>query len=149
MQEDWVLCRVFHKSRLDNGVKLSPQFDMFETTPNHSLALPSSSPTNHTLPPGFTSFSSIMPTHHNHQNTAATTTNSLMNLLQFSRETNTNNDSTVTHQDIPKGDQDHGYDDDDGFLWNMDLQENSFPNDDVASNLDVMRFEDHDSMVFL
>lgn len=69
-----------------------------------------------------------------------------MGLLQFSRETNTNNSSTVT-QISPKCDDNNGY----GFLWDMDLEENSF-NDGVASNLDGMRFfelDNNNSVVLL
>ncbi|CAJ1968176.1 unnamed protein product [Sphenostylis stenocarpa] len=56
-----------------------------------------------------------------------------MGLLHFSRETNPNS-SSIT-QISPKCDD--GY----GFLWDMDLEENSF-HDGVASNMvDGMRFE--------
>ncbi|KAI9122248.1 hypothetical protein K1719_006937 [Acacia pycnantha] len=144
-KEDWVLCRVFYKSRADNNSdKLSP-LDIFETAPSYTF--PSSSPTNQNQPPGFSNFTS-MP-HHDYQ--YQNQTSSLMNLLQFSRETNTHNTtSTVTTQTIPmKGDH-VGYDD--GFLWDMDLEENSIHHhhNDVASALDGMRFEvDNDSMVLL
>ncbi|XP_054792529.1 protein CUP-SHAPED COTYLEDON 3-like [Prosopis cineraria] len=134
-KEDWVLCRVFYKSRADNTAKFSPQ-DMFETAPSFTLP---SSPTNQTVPPGFTTFTSIPPHDYQYQNQNS----SLMNLLQFSRGTNI---STVSHS-IPKGDH-VGYDD--GFLWDMDLEENSIHHNDVASNLDGMRFDvDNDSMVLL
>lgn len=56
-----------------------------------------------------------------------------MDLLHFSRETNTNNTGFLT-QIGAKGDD--GY----GFLWDMDLTENSLE-DGVASNLDAIRFE--------
>ncbi|XP_061367486.1 NAC domain-containing protein 21/22-like [Gastrolobium bilobum] len=139
-KEDWVLCRVFHKGKADNSAKLNQQL-MFETTVP-SLTLASSSPTNQTMPVGYNQlapFSSTMATHH-HQN--PNQNNSLMNLLQFSRETNYNNGSSVT-QISPKGDDEYG------FLWDMDLEENSF-HDGVASNLDGMRFEvDNNSMVLL
>ncbi|XP_027352786.1 protein CUP-SHAPED COTYLEDON 3-like [Abrus precatorius] len=140
-KEDWVLCRVFHKSKEENSSKLSTQL-VYETTPP-SLTLASSSPTNQSIPVGynrFPSFSSSMPTHH-HFN--PTQNNSLMNLLHFSRETNTNN-STVTHIST-KGDD--GY----GFLWDMDLEENSL-DDGVASNLDAIRFDldnNNNNMVLL
>lgn len=75
-----------------------------------------------------------------------------MDLFEFSRETtNTNNSSSVT-QISPKG-EDDGY----GFLWDMDLEENtSFHHGAVGvatSNLDGIRFQfdndDNNSMVFL
>ncbi|XP_027367564.1 protein CUP-SHAPED COTYLEDON 3 [Abrus precatorius] len=120
-KEDWVLCRVFHKGKADNSAKLNPQL-MFETTTLPSLTLASSSPTNQTTPVGY---------NHNNSN--------FMNILQFSKETNTNS-SSVT-QISP----DDGY----GFLWNMDMEENSF-HDGMDSNLDGMRFEvDNNSMVLI
>lgn len=66
-----------------------------------------------------------------------------MDLLHFSRETNTNN--TFLTQIGAKGDD--GY----GFLWDMDLTENSLE-DGVASNLDAIRFEvdnNNNNMVLL
>ncbi|KAI4301084.1 hypothetical protein L6164_034400 [Bauhinia variegata] len=137
-KEDWVLCRVFHKSKTDNDAKLSPQLMLETSTTAPSLTLASST-TNQTLPCGYNQITSLssMATHHRHHQNQ----NSLVNLLQFSRETN--NNSSVT-QISPKGDD--GY----GFLWDdMDLEENSFQNG-VTSNLDGMRFEiDNNSMVFL
>ena len=138
------MCRVFHKGKADNNAKLNPQL-MFEATPP-SLTLASSCPTNqnnmHVGCNQLPNFSSSMVTHnHHHHHQSQNQNGSLMNLLQFSKETNTNC-STVT-QISPKGDD--GY----GFIWDMDLEENSF-HDGVASNLNDMRFEvDNDSMVLL
>lgn len=131
-KEDWVLCRVFHKGKTENNAKLSPQ-EMYETI--------APSLTNQTMPIGynqFASFSSSMTTHHCHLN--ENQNNSLMNLLQFSKETN-NNCSSVT-QISPKCDD--GYE----FLWDMDLEDH---HDGVASSdMEGMRFEvDNNSMVLL
>lgn len=66
-----------------------------------------------------------------------------MDLLHFSRETNTNN--TFLTQIGAKGDDAYG------FLWDMDLTENSLE-DGVASNLDAIRFEvdnNNNNMVLL
>ncbi|KAK7336878.1 hypothetical protein VNO77_17429 [Canavalia gladiata] len=142
-KEDWVLCRVFHKSKDDNSSKFNTQQMVYETTPP-SLTLASSSPTNQTMPiaynklPSFSSSNNI-PTHHHfnpNQNS------SFINLLHFSRDTNTNH-ATLT-QISSKGDD--GY----GFLWDMDLEENSLE-DGVASNLDAIRFEvdNNNNMVLL
>ncbi|KAK7393393.1 hypothetical protein VNO78_21947 [Psophocarpus tetragonolobus] len=150
-KEDWVLCRVFHKGKADNSAKLNPQVMYEGTVP--SLTLASSSPTNQTTSIGYNQlapFSSSMATHHHHhhnipinQSQNNNNNNSLMSLLQFSRETNTNNSSTVT-QMSPKCD-DNGY----GFLWDMDIEQSSF-HDGVASNLDGMRFEvDNNSVILL
>ncbi|KAK7284127.1 hypothetical protein RJT34_18867 [Clitoria ternatea] len=141
-KEDWVLCRVFHKGKEENS---STQLMMYnETTPpSLTLAANSSSPTNQTIPIGYNRFpsnfsSSTIPTHHHHHHhhfNANQNTTSFINLLQISRETNTNNNSTITHEISSKGDHD-SY----GFLWDMDLEENSL-GDCVASNLDAITFE--------
>ncbi|KAJ7972638.1 NAC domain protein [Quillaja saponaria] len=137
-KEDWVLCRVFHKSKgEDNNAKKSPEFMLeLEHTPP-CLTLASSSPNSQNMPSGYdqiTSFSSL-PAHHD-QNLNQNS-NSLLNLLQFSRETN----STTSTQISPK---DH--EDDYGFLWDIDLEGNSLENGLV----DEMRFNiDHNSMIFL
>lgn len=131
-----MLCRVFHKSKEDNtSSKLMYEYD---TTPQ-SLTLASSSPTNQTMPGGYnrfpTSFTSSMslPTHHHHHHHFNSNQNSsFMDLLHFSRDTNANN--TIVTQISSKGDD--GY----GFLWDMDLEENSLE-DAVASNLDAITFE--------
>ncbi|KAL5068062.1 hypothetical protein RYX36_018949 [Vicia faba] len=131
-KEDWVLCRVFHKGKTENNGKISPQ-DMYETI--------APSLTNQTMPIGynydqFASLSSSMTTHHYNQN------DSLLNLLQLSKETNTNC-SSVT-QISPKCDD--GY----GFLWDMDLEDH---HDGVeSSNLEGIRFEvdnNNSSMVLI
>lgn len=67
-------------------------------------------------------------------------------LHHYSRETHANN-STVTQ--ISSKCHDDGY----GFLWNLDLEENSLELEDgVASNLDAIRFEvdnNNNNMVLL
>ncbi|CAJ2632966.1 unnamed protein product [Trifolium pratense] len=142
-KEDWVLCRVFHKSKEeDNNSKLNTQQQlMYETTTPPSLTLSSSSPTNYqTIPITYNridSFSSSMTTLH-HFNPNQNNTSSIMNNLldHYSRETNNpNNNNSIVTQISSKGDD--GY----GFLWNMDLEENSLVEDDMASNLDAIRFE--------
>ncbi|KAK2417814.1 protein CUP-SHAPED COTYLEDON [Trifolium repens] len=154
-KEDWVLCRVFHKSKEDNNnnSKLNTQQQqqlMYETTPP-SLTLSSSSPTNYqTIPIPYNridSFSSSMTTLHHLNPNQNNTTSIMNNLLHYSREINhpnNNNDSIIT-QISSKCDD--GY----GFLWNMDLEENSLVEEDgVASNLDAIRFEvDNNNMVML
>jgi hypothetical protein len=127
---------------------------MYETTPP-SLTLSSSSPSNYqTIPIPYNridSFSSSMTTLHHLNPNQNNTTSIMNNLLHYSRETNNpnnnnnnNNDSIIT-QISSKCDD--GY----GFLWNMDLEENSLVEEDgVASNLDAIRFEvDNNNMVML
>ncbi|KAG7984751.1 hypothetical protein I3843_04G177100 [Carya illinoinensis] len=148
-KEDWVLCRVFHKSKamtpnLEDSTELSPQL-MFETTasvPNSLITLapsPEDHPSNvQTVPCGYnqiTSFASSNPSHQNQNN-------SLLNLLQFSQEI-TNNNNEISS----KGTHDHA--DEYGFLWDMNLEESSTLENGVPSNLEEMRFEiDNGNMVF-
>ncbi|XP_058737952.1 NAC domain-containing protein 21/22-like [Vicia villosa] len=137
-KEDWVLCRVFHKSKEDNNSKLNTQEFIYETTPP-SLTLMSSSPTNYqTIPTGYNridSFSSSMTTLH-HLNPNQNNNSSIINnLFQYSPHTNNNNNNNSTITQISSK-----CDDEYGFLWNMDLEENSLE-DGVASNMDAIRFE--------
>lgn len=75
-----------------------------------------------------TSFAST-PSHHNQSN-------SLLNLLQFSQGADTNNEITS------KGDDDYG------FIWDMNMEEDNLGHG-APSNLDEMRFEIDNGMVFL
>lgn len=130
----------------------SAKFMLDDTIPSPSLTLASSSsPTNQlAIPVGYnnqlSSSSSSIPTlhynnHTNNNNNHHHHHHSLMNFLQFSRETNA---STITHdhQVSPRG---GGGDDGYGFLWDMDLEENS----SFQNGVDAMRsFEvDNNSMV--
>ncbi|KAF7818434.1 protein CUP-SHAPED COTYLEDON 3-like [Senna tora] len=160
-KEDWVLCRVFHKSKSDmnndnlNNSSSTAKLMMFEDTSDHnpsssillspSLTLASSSPTNQPIPipiphVGYnnqlssSSSSSIPSLNYNHHH--------LMNFLQFSRESNAACSTITDHNNITPtkgvGGDDDGY----GFLWDMDLQENSV---DAIRSFEV----DNNSMVLL
>lgn len=149
-QEDWVLCRVFHKSKGDESTIL-----MLETTsscaPNSLNLAPISPPTDHNIHThmacGYnqvTSFSSSLTPPH--QTTHNRSTSSLLNLLQFSHEKDCNNAINQVAEINSRNDHDEY----DGFLWDMTYQENHLENHEVASDLDEMRFEmDDNSMVFL
>ncbi|KAF2286801.1 hypothetical protein GH714_030425 [Hevea brasiliensis] len=149
-KEDWVLCRVFHKSKGENSSKFDQQF-MFETTAplDNVSASPLTDHHHQGLPYGYhqqitsLSSSSTTPTHH-HQ--ISHDQSSLLNLLQFSQERNTNPfTTTTTTTDISsKGDDDYR------LVWEvMNLEETSF-GDGGASSLDDMRsFEMGNGMVFL
>lgn len=98
----------------------------------------SSSPTNYqTIPTGynrFDSFSSSMTTLH-HLNPNQNNNSSIINnLFQYSPQANNNNNNSTITQISSKCDDEYG------FLWNMDLEENSLE-DGVASNMDAIRFE--------
>lgn len=138
-QEDWVLCRVFHKGKEEmSTMKLSPDDLMLETTISRTAPL--------TIPPthsdqnihcGYsnqiTSFSTTPPNHshsHSHNNHS----NSLLNLLQLSQEKYTDSITEISSKN-----------DDYGFLWDMNLEESGFEN----GTLDDMRFELENSMVVL
>ena len=133
-QEDWVLCRVFHKSKGENCTELSPPI-MFETS-THAPSL-----TDQTSMPcgGYQQISSLSttPTHQSHGQ-------SLLNLLQYSQEKNNNNN--CSYEVSSKVDDDYD------FLWDMNIEENSLGDHHihgVGSDLEDMRFEIDNSMVFL
>ncbi|XP_059432998.1 NAC domain-containing protein 21/22-like isoform X2 [Corylus avellana] len=137
-KEDWVLCRVFHKSK--GMMPNSENSCTFEST----TACASSPPSSQIMPCGYnqmmiTSFAST-PSHHQNQNQSQSQSqnNSLLNLLQFSQDiTSTNN------QISSKGDDEYG------FLWDMSLEENSLETVAPAPNMEEMRFEIDNNMVFL
>ncbi|TXG63839.1 hypothetical protein EZV62_010833 [Acer yangbiense] len=144
--EDWVLCRVFHKSKSeDNSTQLSPPF-LFDTTAanNASSCINSSGAVSPpltdrscTMPFGYHphQISSSTPPYQNHSNQ----TSSVLDLLQFSQEKNTNQITEITSK----------CDDDYGFLWDMNLEETNLENG-VASNMEGIRFDQMDnSLVFL
>ncbi|GAV70626.1 NAM domain-containing protein, partial [Cephalotus follicularis] len=134
-KEDWVLCRVFHKSKAENSEKFSPQY-MFETmATNSSMNLTASPPTSQAMTFGYQPIPSLSsaPAYYNHNQ------NSLLNLLQFPQEKNTNSVTEIGAK---------GEDDQYGFLWDMNLEESSM-GDEVVSNLEDIRFEIDNSMIFL
>ncbi|KAJ0051485.1 hypothetical protein Pint_01714 [Pistacia integerrima] len=132
-KEDWVLCRVFHKSKGENSNKLSPEF-IFDTTANASSLNSAVSPaTDRSIPFGY----QPTPLYQNH-----CPTNSMLNLLHFSQEKNTSHSSEIS----TKGEHN---DDEYGFIWDMELQGNSLEDHGVPSNLEDMRFEMDNNMAFL
>lgn len=112
--------------------------NMYNETTLPSLTLTSSSPTN-IIPSGYNQLdsfsSSMMTTLHHHFNPNQQDNSSIINLLHFSRDqqanannNNNNNNSSITQ--ATSKDDEYG----NGFLWNMDLEENSLEHG-VASNL--------------
>ncbi|XVF21567.1 hypothetical protein REPUB_Repub12eG0100600 [Reevesia pubescens] len=132
-KEDWVLCRVFHKSKGgdQNCTKLSSPM-MFDTSTHHA---PSSLTDQTTMACGYQQISSLS-THQSHGQ-------SLLNLLQCQEKNNNPCSNEVSSK----------VDDDYEFLWDMNMEENSLGDHNhihgVASNLEDMRFEIDNSMVFL
>ncbi|KAF9686833.1 hypothetical protein SADUNF_Sadunf02G0030800 [Salix dunnii] len=133
--EDWVLCRVFHKSKAEESTKF-----MFESTINSgstvNLTESPLNPDHQTLPCGYQQMTSLSSTPSHQDQT------SLLNLLQLSQDRNADPMGTDTSSRAA---------DEYGFLWDcMGLEENSLGDGVVASNLEDLRFEiDHNSMVFL
>ncbi|KAG6785787.1 protein CUP-SHAPEDTYLEDON 2-like [Populus alba x Populus x berolinensis] len=135
-KEDWVLCRVFHKSKAEDSTKF-----MFEsTTDSGSTVNLTASPLtadHQTLARGYQQMISLSSTPPHQDQT------SLLNLLQLSQDRNSKYpmDADISSKAV----------DEYGFLWDdMNLEENSLGDGVVASNLEDMRFEiDHNSMVFL
>ncbi|KAG8640203.1 protein CUP-SHAPED COTYLEDON 3 [Manihot esculenta] len=151
-KEDWVLCRVFNKSKGDNNSKLfDHQQFMFQSSTSHNAPfnyLAASASSDHQQQIASLSSSSATPTHHHyHHHQMSCDKSSLINLLQLSQETNTNPltaaTTTTTTDMSSKGDDDYG------FLWeDMNLEETSL-GDGGASSLENMRFEMGNNMVFI
>lgn len=148
LQEDWVLCRVFHKSKgSENSTRLSPPM-MFETS-SHALSL-----TDQTSMPcgNYQQISSLSTTPNT---TLQSHGQSLLNLLQYnSQEKNNNNDNNnpYSNEVSSKGDDEF-----DTFLWDMNMEDQNSLGDHhhvhgvATSNLEDIRFDqmDNNSMVFL
>ncbi|CBI37132.3 hypothetical protein AAG906_040669 [Vitis piasezkii] len=137
-KEDWVLCRVFHKTKSESSSKLSPQY-VFDTTAS------ASSPPTHdqTLPCGYQQIPSFSPTHP-HQNHDQTTLLNLAvlnpNLVHFASQEM--NPCAAANEINSKGSGADEY----GFLWDMSC---SLGDGVPSSNLEDMRFEENNSIVFL
>ncbi|GLU03671.1 hypothetical protein SLE2022_208590 [Rubroshorea leprosula] len=142
-KEDWVLCRVFHKSKGENGAILSPSM-MFETTTNIAPSLSILTTPDQTMPCGYQQMIASLssnPPHHQHHS------QSLLNLLQYAQEnssssinTNNNNDNKNNN---PAATEVSSKEDEYGFLWDMSLDNGA------VSNLEDMRFEMDNSTDFL
>lgn len=162
-KEDWVLCRVFHRSKAESSDKLSPPY-MFEapstTTTTFTIAPSLESPPNDPIP--------TMPYHHHHHSYPSTVTsslssssthyhdhphnhnsNSLLHLLHCSNNNQERNMPLVSNMML---DIDSNVVDDDEYslLWDANLEESSIV-DGVSSNLgrENVRFEMDHSVVFL
>ena len=134
-----MLCRVFHKTKSaeSSSFKLSPQY-VFDTTagsssppPDHDQYQTLSSCGYQQIP----SFSTTQP----HQNIPVTNPN----LLHFSSSQEMNTNTNAANQIKGGG----GGGDEYGFLWDMSCS----LGDGVvtSSNLEDMRFDDSNSLVFL
>ncbi|KAJ8899339.1 hypothetical protein K2173_018313 [Erythroxylum novogranatense] len=135
-KEDWVLCRVFHKSKAEDSViKFSPEFT-FETSTTVVA------PLNLATSPNCTEQNLSRGTY---QQISSTTTHhqcSFLNLLQLSHQERNVANSTP-------GVSSKGGDGDYEFLWDdMNLEENSL-GDGGVSNLEDVRFEIDNSLAFL
>ncbi|XVF32379.1 hypothetical protein REPUB_Repub17cG0077000 [Reevesia pubescens] len=147
-KEDWVLCRVFHKSKGgENSNKLSPPM-MYETSSADAALNSLTDQTTMACAGYHHQISSLSPTTPTHQISHG---QSLLNLLQYNshhrQEKNNNNNHPCSNEVSSKVDDDYE------FFWDMNMEENSLGNHHVhevaASNLEDVRFEIDNSMVFL
>ncbi|KAE8730625.1 NAC domain-containing protein 21/22 [Hibiscus syriacus] len=137
-KEDWVLCRVFHKSKGgENSTRLSSQM-MLEPSIHAPYLIDQTTMACGYLP--------SKPPHQGHgQN--------LLNLLQYNshheKDNNDNNDNRYINEISSK------FDDDYEFLWNMNMDENNLGDHHhefihgVASNVDDVRLGIDNSMILL
>ncbi|KAK6940655.1 NAC domain [Dillenia turbinata] len=157
-KEDWVLCRVFHKSRGENSGRLSPQNGTYETLDGKNNA---SSPTLAASPPtepshqttailpcsGYQQITSFCQNHfHNNQNQPQ---NSLLNLAllnpNFLHTFSKLEGNPTSHSEVSSR-----IGDDYGFSWDMNLEESLVDGANDPSHMEDMRFDEDDtSMVFL
>ncbi|GMI69285.1 hypothetical protein HRI_000597800 [Hibiscus trionum] len=135
-KEDWVLCRVFHKSKeVENNTRLSSPM-MLEP----SIHAPLTNQT--TMACDYNQQISSLPTKPLHQSHGQ----SLLNLLQYNPHHEKNHCGNEVSSKV---------DDDYEFLWDMNMEENSLGDQHelihhgMASNSDDMRFEIDNSMIFL
>ncbi|GMI73548.1 KIR1, NAC domain containing protein 74 [Hibiscus trionum] len=131
-KEDWVLCRVFHKSKGgENSTEMSPRM-MYEASTQTSMACGGYRQISCSL--------SATPAHHQPHG------QSLLNLLHSSQLKNNNNNSFSNHEVSSKV-----VDDDYEFLWDMNMEDHHHvQGHGVAdSNLEDIRFEVDNSMIVL
>ncbi|KAA8543378.1 hypothetical protein F0562_021127 [Nyssa sinensis] len=118
-KEDWVLCRVFHKSKGENSDKLSPQ-NVFETTAGAtSPSLAPSPPSEQTFPCGYhpiTSFSQSTSHQIHNPSTLLNLATLSPNFLHLYQEKN----SIVSVNEINSKCEDEY-----GFLFDMSFEESS------------------------
>lgn len=113
-KEDWVLCRVFHKSKgEDNAAKLSPSM-VFETTSNIGPSDLNLLPSDQSLACGYQQLMASLSSNHNEG---------------MLKNNNADLSTEVSSKEL----------DDYGFLWDMNLEEQNMDHGAV-SNLEDMRF---------
>ncbi|TYJ28168.1 hypothetical protein E1A91_A07G240500v1 [Gossypium mustelinum] len=149
-KEDWVLCRVFHKSKGgENSTRLSSPMILEPSIHAPSLA------DQTTMACGYHHQLNSLATKPAHQSQGQ----SLLNLLQYNyHQENDDDNKNNNNLHCSNNEVSSKVDDDYEFLWDMNMEENSLGGDDdhhhhlihgVASNSDDMRFEIDNSMVFL
>ncbi|XP_021888563.1 NAC domain-containing protein 21/22-like isoform X2 [Carica papaya] len=162
-KEDWVLCRVFHKTKGgENSIKaLSPE-SMYDTY-THNIILPSSvnhpvtsSPLTHHqqndyFPCGYEQITSSSFSRHHQIPQSNSLLSTLLHGYAAAQEKDSNDVVVVPSTEVVGGCK--GGDDEYGLLWDMNLDENNFRDDEVhvGSSLEEMKSFDqiHNSMVFL
>lgn len=131
LQEDWVLCRVFHKSKTPDN---TPPF-LFDTAANRHHHSSFISPPS---PPLTTDSSAVHFGYHPQQIAHH-------NILQYNSQEKSNTDNNQIEEMNKCGSGDDEY----GFLWDMNLEDNNIASVGVDSNMEDIRFELDNSMVFI
>lgn len=139
-QEDWVLCRVFHKSKEDNAINtlLSPHHTFKEATAASSLPLVNFDAFHYNPPPN-QAFSCGMMTYPQVASLSSTSSS-----LHGHKSHSTPN---LLHQS--KGISTKLIDDGYGFTWDMNFEDNSLVGDALPTNLEDMSIEMDGGSVFL
>ncbi|KAK3407156.1 NAC domain-containing protein 21/22 [Eucalyptus grandis] len=139
-KEDWVLCRVFYKSKEDNAINTlpSPHYTFKEATAASSA--PSANfDTSHYISSPNQAFSCGMMTYPQVASLSSTSSS----LLSHKPHSTPN----LPHQS--KGASTKLIDDGYGFMWDMNFGDNSLVGDALPSNLDDMSIDMDGGSVFL
>ncbi|KAF8394263.1 hypothetical protein HHK36_020470 [Tetracentron sinense] len=140
-KEDWVLCRVFHKSKGEHITNLGLQNELETTNDAFSPNFTSSPPTDQTMPSWYQQVPSFPQIAHHQDHSPSPLLNLASinpNLLEFPNEVK----NTTINNSNSKGDD--GY----GFLLDMSLEDNCL-GDGGLQYPDDMRFEDDYSIILI
>ncbi|XP_042484158.1 protein CUP-SHAPED COTYLEDON 3-like [Macadamia integrifolia] len=149
-KEDWVLCRVFNKSRASERRESSNQLENEYETSNGGVSPPNLSSSSHsTYNQPHLSYGSHQTNSFPHEllHHEAAGHNSLLNLAVFNANISPQQDQESNKPFFEIQSRIRG-DDQYGFLLNMGLEDNNFGNQE-ASSLEEMKFEDYDNIVFI
>ncbi|KAL3647729.1 hypothetical protein CASFOL_008697 [Castilleja foliolosa] len=150
-KEDWVLCRVFNKSRSDqNSNKLIIPHNLYDTSPTNTdhphHVMPTCDHQNMTM---MTSFNHNSPSHHHHHEGQNPSTSLGLSPIEHGPMNGPHHHlpslSNLTNYPIKVVDQSAKCEDDYGFLFDFDGSNNI----GAPTNLDDMGFDDDNGSVFI